>query len=192
MWTGITNPNPNLCHKYNLGETHQSHQTLDCATGLYIKWGGAGSKGKDSGGMYWVMEAATCKYKVLLLVGNRSYCGGHLGYTKDRGGDGNLPWGCRQWGMVWGCLRGASWCIIGGEQSSRGGGEVGGDEEGNPLPKGQGGVVGVWRERPLPLLLLTGLSGVDGGVVGVGRERPIPLPLHDEGPPGLDTKVLKA
>ena len=51
--------------------------------------------------------------------------------------------------------------LIGGEQSSRGGGKVGGDEEGNPLPKGQGGVVGVWKERPLPLLLLAGL--VSGG-----------------------------
>ena len=60
-------------------------------------------------------------------------------------------------------LRGASWCLIGGEQSSRGGDEVGGDGRGNPLPKGQG-----W---------------VYGGVVGVGRERPLPLPLHDERPP---------
>ena len=73
----------------------------------------------------------------------------------------------------------------------KGRGEVGGDEKGNPLPKGWGGVVGVWRERPLPLLLLTGLGGVDGGVVGVGRERPLPLPLHDERPPGLGTKVPK-
>ena len=55
------------------------------------------------------------------------------------GGDGNLPCGCRQHGMVLGCLRGVSQCLMGGEQSSRGGGEVGGDggdEEGNPLPKG--------------------------------------------------------
>ena len=29
MWTGITNPNPNhYCYERNLGETHQSHQTL--------------------------------------------------------------------------------------------------------------------------------------------------------------------
>ena len=81
--------------------------------------------------------------------GNRSsYCGGCLGHTKHRGGDENLQWGSKQWGMVWGCLRGASQCLIGGEQASRGGGKVGGNEEGNPLPKGQGGVVGVWRERP--------------------------------------------
>ena len=51
--------------------------------------------------------------------------------------------GSKQWGIVWGCLRGVSQHLIGGEQSSRGEGEVGGDEEGNPLPKGQGGVVGV-------------------------------------------------
>ena len=73
--------------------------------------------------------------------------------------------------MVWGCLGGASQHLIGGKQSSRVGGEVGGDERGNPLPKGQG--------------------GVDGGVVGVVRERPLPFPLHDERPPSLGTKVLK-
>ena len=38
-----------------------------------------------------------------------------------------------------------------------GGGESGEDGRGNPLPIGQG--------------------GVDGGVVGIGRERPLPLPL---------------
>ena len=74
--------------------------------------------------------------------------------------------------MVWGCLRGVSWHLIGGEQSSRGGGESCGDERGNPLPKGQG--------------------RVDGGVVGVGRERPLPLPLHDERPPSPGINVLKA
>ena len=46
-------------------------------------------------------------------------------------------------------------------------------------------------ERPLPLLLLIGLGGVDGGVMGIGRERPLILPLHDERPPGLGTKGLK-
>ena len=97
--------------------------------------------------------------------------GGHLGHTKHRGLGGNLPLSCRQWGMVQGCLRGAFQCLIGGEQSSRGGGEVGGDGRGNPVPKGGG--------------------GVDGGVVGVGRERPLPLPLHDERAPSLGTKVLK-
>ena len=80
--------------------------------------------------------------------------------------------GCRQQGIVWGCPRGASWHLIGGEQSSRSGGEVGREGRGNPLPKGQG--------------------EVDGGVVGIGRERPLPLPLHDERPPGPGSKVLKA
>ena len=74
--------------------------------------------------------------------------------------------------MVWGCLRGVNWHLIGGEQSSRGWGKVGGDGRGNPLPKGQG--------------------GVDGGVVGVGRERPLPLPLHNITPPSLGIKLLKA
>ena len=69
-------------------------------------------------------------------VNRSSYCGGCLGHTKHRGGDGNLPWVSKQWGMLWGCLRGVSWNLIGGEQSSRGGGKVGGNEEGNPLPKG--------------------------------------------------------
>ena len=73
--------------------------------------------------------------------------------------------------MVWGCLRGASQHLIGGEQSSRGQGESGGDGRGNPLPKGQG--------------------GVDGGVVGVGRERPLPLPLHNGRPPSPGINVLK-
>ena len=44
------------------------------------------------------------------------------------------------------------------------GGESGGDEEGNPLPTGQGGVI--------------------GGVVGTGGESPLLLPLLDERPPG--------
>ena len=65
--------------------------------------------------------------------------------------------------MVHGCLRGAAWCLLGGEQSSREGGESGGDEEGNPLPTGPGGAI--------------------GGVVGIGRERPLPLPLLDERTP---------
>ena len=52
--------------------------------------------------------------------------------------------------------------LTGGEQFSREGGEVGREGRGNPLPKGQ--------------------DGVDGSVVGVGRERPLPLPLHDETP----------
>ena len=56
--------------------------------------------------------------------------------------------------MVCGCLRGASQHLIGGEQSSRGGDEAGGDGRENPLPKGQG--------------------GVDGGVVGVEREASAP------------------
>ena len=54
----------------------------------------------------------------------------------------------------------------------KGRGESGGDGRGNPLPKGQG--------------------GVHGGVVGVGRERPLPLPLHDERPPSPGINVLKA
>ena len=74
--------------------------------------------------------------------------------------------------MVWGSLRGASQNLIGGEQSSREGGELGGDGRENPLPKGQG--------------------GVDGGVVGVGRERPLPLPLQDERLPSLGINMLKA
>ena len=56
--------------------------------------------------------------------------------------------------MVWGCLRGASWHLIGEKQSSSGGGESHGDGRGNPLPKGRG--------------------GVDGGVMGVGREASAP------------------
>ena len=134
-----------------------------------------------------------CKHKAVYLGGNRSsYCGGVWVIQSIGVGDGNLPWGSKQQGMVWGCLRGASWCLIGGEQASRGGGKVGGDEEGNPLPKDQGGVVGVWRERPLPLLLLAGLVGVDGSVGVVGRKRPLPIPLHDERPPSPGTKVFKA
>ena len=78
---------------------------------------------------------------------------------------------------IGGYLRGThqghqTWCLLGGEQSSRGWGEVGGDGRGNPLPKGQG--------------------DVDGGVVGIGRERPLALHLHYEKPPGPGTKVLKA
>ena len=73
--------------------------------------------------------------------------------------------------MVQGCLRGASQHLICGEQSSRGGGELGGDGRGNPLPKGQG--------------------EVDGGVVGVGRERPLPHSLHDERPLSPGTNMLK-
>ena len=63
------------------------------------------------------------------------------------------------WHSVWlskrGLLAPPRW-----EQSSRGGGEMGGNGRGNPLPKGQ-------------------------GVVGAGRERPLPLPLQDERPPVL-------
>ena len=61
-----------------------------------------------------------------------------------------------------------------------------------PLPTGSGGivggVVGVGRERPLPLLLLAGLSGV----VGVGEERPLPLPLHEERPPRCGSITVNA
>ena len=56
--------------------------------------------------------------------------GWHLDHEKHRGGAGKQPWGCKQWGIVCGCLRGASWHHLGGEQSSRGGGESGeGGEE---------------------------------------------------------------
>ena len=58
---------------------------------------------------------------------------------------------------MWGHLRGASWYILGEEQSSRGGGESDVDKGGNPLPRGQGGVdggvvVGIEREKALPSL----------------------------------------
>ena len=52
--------------------------------------------------------------------------------------------------------------------------------------------MGVWKERPLPLLLLAGLvGGVDGGMEDVGRERPLPLPLYDERPPPQAPKCSK-
>ena len=47
-----------------------------------------------------------------------------------------------------------TWCLLGGEKSSRGGSKVGGDGRGNPLPKRQG--------------------GVDGDVVHMGREASAP------------------
>ena len=90
------------------------------------------------------MGDANCKHKAVYLGGTGHHIVGGIWVIQSiEGGDGNLPWGSKQWGMVWGCLRGVSQHLIGGEQSSRGGGEVGGDEEGNALPKGQVGVVGV-------------------------------------------------
>ena len=95
------------------------------------------------------METATCKHKAVYLGGTGHHIVGGIWVIQSIGGeDGNLPWGCKQWGMVWGCLRGVPWHLIGGEQSSWGGGKVGGDGRGNPLPKVQGGVVRVWRETP--------------------------------------------
>ena len=53
------------------------------------------------------------------------------------GGLGNLPWGCRHWGRVLGCLKGPTlWNLpihIGGI-SSRGGGDGGGRVLPLPLP----------------------------------------------------------
>ena len=45
---------------------------------------------------------------------------------------GNLPWGLRHWGMVWGHLRGPPWCLLAKGWFSRGGGD--GGARGLPLP----------------------------------------------------------
>ena len=83
---------------------------------------------------------------------------GAFGSQKNIGRWGwKMTMGLKQQGIVHGCLRGASWCLLGGEQIFKGRGELGEDEGGNPLPRGQGRVdggvvVGIRRQRPLPFL----------------------------------------
>ena len=58
------------------------------------------------------------------------------------GGLGNLPWGCRHWGWVWGHLKGPFWHLFVRGWSSRVGG-WGSKNSALPLLSDRGGVVGV-------------------------------------------------
>ena len=93
------------------------------------------------------------KQYILVETGHHNGEGpqGHVTYRRV----GKDYWGCRQKGSVQGCLRGLPGTSQGEQSSSGGGGIIGGDGEGNPLPLPTdfGGVVGeaVRRKRPLPL-----------------------------------------
>ena len=66
-------------------------------------------------------------------------------------------------GMVCGYLRGASQHLLGGEQSSRGGGDKGGKPLPLPLPMGCGGMLGGLKGATSP----TCMGGEFHGLVGV-------------------------
>ena len=59
-------------------------------------------------------------------------------------------------------------------------------------PQEVGDVDGDRGEKPLPLPLPTGSGGIVGGVVGIGRERPLPLSLHEERLPGHGSIIVNA